>query len=144
MQDEHRPAHHGGCLCGSVRFVVRGERGGLVGCHCSQCRRQTGLYYAASDCALADITIKDSGTLSWYRASDTAARGFCSRCGSALFWQGDGLDQVSVMAGAFDDPTGLVMLQHIYCADKADFYTIADDVPRYPAGRAQPPVDAGD
>jgi hypothetical protein len=142
MQEDHRPSHPGGCLCGSVRFVVRGSRGGVVGCHCSQCRRQTGLSYAAIECAVRDMSIEDGGTLSWYRASDSAARGFCGRCGSALFWQADGLDRVSVMAGAFDDPTGLSMIYHIYCAGQADFDEIAGDAPRYPAGHARPTMDA--
>lgn len=124
--------HQGGCLCGKVRFSVRGPLDGVVGCHCSQCRRQTGLYYAATECALGDLTVENEDTLRWYRASETAGRGFCSNCGSALFWQADGRERISVMAGAFDDPSGLSMRYHIYCADKADFYEIGGDAPRYP------------
>jgi hypothetical protein len=142
MQEHHRPYRQGGCLCGAVRFVVRGQLDGVVGCHCSQCRRQTGLYYAATECALRDITIADAGTLNWYRASDSAGRGFCGRCGSALFWQADGEDRVSVMVGAFDDPSGLSMRYHIYCADKPDFYEIAGDAPQYPAGHSRRPHEA--
>jgi len=71
--------------------------------------------------------------LTWYRASADARRGFCSRCGSALFWQEDGEDRISILAGAFDQPSGLVMGYHICCDDKADFYEIPEDgLPRYP------------
>ncbi|MDI6838284.1 MAG: hypothetical protein QMD99_21555, partial [Rhizobiaceae bacterium] len=44
-------------------------------------------------------------------------------------------DYVSVMAGAFDQPTGLRFGYHIYCADKADYYEVADSAPRFSAGR---------
>lgn len=123
----------GGCLCGAVRFKVRGELGPVVGCHCSQCRRQTGLYYAATD--VDRYALEIDGEVTWYRASDQAGRGFCGTCGSALFWLGDGARHISIMAGAFEDSSGLVFGYHIYCADKADFYEIDDGLPRYAAGR---------
>ncbi|SIR01737.1 Uncharacterized conserved protein [Rhizobium sp. RU35A] len=123
--------HHGGCVCGSVRFRTTGALGPVIACHCSQCRRQTGLYYATTDVALDMIRIDGEDAVTWYRASDKAARGFCSRCGSALFWRADGAERIAVMAGAFDQPSGLVMDHHIYCADKADFYQISDGLPQY-------------
>lgn len=126
----------GGCLCGGVRFRTEGKLREVVACHCSQCRRQTGLYYAATDVSLQHLQLLEEGTLSWYRASDTARRGFCSRCGSALFWQANDSTQISIMAGAFDQPSGLAMGCHIYCDDKADFYNLPEDgLPRYPRSR---------
>ncbi len=81
------------------------------------------------------IQLTGEGMLGWYRSSEGAQRGFCSRCGSALFWQRDGSDQVSVMAGAFDEPSGLVGGYHIFCADKGEFYAIDDGLPTYQAGK---------
>ncbi|NLS05101.1 GFA family protein [Rhizobium sp. P32RR-XVIII] len=124
----------GGCGCGAVRFRSRNEPGPVVGCHCSQCRRQTGLYYASCDVPLDGLTIEGESAIRWYRSSETAERGFCVNCGSALFWQRKGSPMVSVMAGAFDQPSGLAFGYHIYCADKADFYQINDDVPQYAKG----------
>ncbi|MBO3760689.1 GFA family protein [Ciceribacter sp. L1K22] len=131
MNDEHR----GGCLCGAVRFSTRGPLREVIACHCSQCRKQTGLYYAATNVARDRIEVEGADNVTWYRASDTASRGFCRVCGSALFWQGDGEDYVSVMAGAFEQPSGLSIGYHIFCADKGDFYEIDDGKPRYPQGR---------
>ncbi len=126
----------GGCLCGGVRFLTVGKLREVIACHCSQCRRQTGLHYAATDVALEDLRLLEAATLAWYSASNTARRGFCSRCGSALFWQQNGSKQISIMAGAFDQPSGLRMGCHIYCEDKGDFYELpTDDLPRYPKGR---------
>ncbi|MBY5335850.1 GFA family protein [Rhizobium leguminosarum] len=123
--------HAGGCLCGAVRFSTTAKPGPVVGCHCSQCRRQTGLYYAAADVARAALSIEGAEAIRWYRSSEGAQRGFCSNCGSALFWRRDGSAQISVMAGAFDAPSGLAFGYHIFCADKADFYEIPDGLPQY-------------
>ncbi len=39
----------GSCLCGAVRYTVDAEFTGANACHCSQCRRQSGHYWAAGD-----------------------------------------------------------------------------------------------
>ena len=121
----------GGCLCGAVRFIVRGPVRGVVYCHCTQCRRQTGHHYAATNVADADIEIDGAERLTWYKASGFARRGFCATCGSALFWKRDGADDISVMAGSFDKPSGLVGEVHIFVADKGDYYDIDDGLPRH-------------
>ncbi|MQB42833.1 GFA family protein [Rhizobium sp. ICMP 5592] len=127
--------HTGACLCGAVRFKTRGRLREVVACHCSQCRRQTGLYYAATDVPRGNITIEGEEVITWYRASSFARRGFCRVCGSALFWSADSSDNISIMAGLFDQPNDLKLGYHIYCADKGDFYEIDDGLPRYKQGR---------
>ncbi len=127
--------HSGHCLCGAVRFRTSGKLREVIACHCSQCRRQTGHFYAATNVQDDGLAVEGAESVTWYRASDTASRGFCRTCGSALFWKGDGSDYTSIMAGAFDQPTGLKIGVHIFCADKGDYYEIADDAPQYAQGR---------
>ncbi|OHV84070.1 GFA family protein [Ensifer sp. LCM 4579] len=131
MQD----IHEGGCLCGAVRFKTRGKLRELIFCHCSQCRKQTGLYYAATNVLDSDMEIEGSDAITWYRSSGEARRGFCRHCGSALFWKAEGLDYTSILAGAFDKPTELEPGYHIFCADQGDYYEIHDDLPRFAAAR---------
>lgn len=140
MRDDEM--HEGGCLCGAVRFRTRGRLREVVACHCSQCRRQTGLYYAATSIPDAQLSVSGGEAITWYRASDTASRGFCSRCGSALFWRRDGSGITAILAGAFDMPTGLRLARHIFCADKGDFYEISDGLPQYPASAGDADADA--
>lgn len=137
--------HNGSCLCGAVRFKIRGALGKVSFCHCSQCRKQTGLYYASTDVANDHVEFGGAENVTWYRSSDNAGRGFCRICGSALFWRGDGADHVSILAGALDQPSGLTPGSHIYCAGKADFYEIVDNLPRFEAGRSSTasPGDGG-
>jgi len=124
--------HTGHCLCGAVRFRAMGPLRDVVACHCSQCRRQTGHFYAATNVGNANLEIEGGENVGWYRASDAAGRGFCRICGSALFWKADDANYTSIMAGAFDGPTGLKIACHIYCADKGDYYELDDGVPQYP------------
>lgn len=121
----------GHCLCGAVRFSVRGEVREVVACHCSQCRRQTGHFLASTNVPDAHLEVEGADNVRWYRASDFARRGFCSTCGSLMFWKAEALDHISILAGAFDEPTGLKLAYHIYCADKGDYYEIADGLPQY-------------
>lgn len=129
-----RETHTGRCLCGAVRYTAHGDLREVIACHCSQCRRQSGHFYAATNVANERLQIEGAGNLTWYRASPDAARGFCATCGSALFWRFDGEAHTSVLAGSFDQPTGLKLAGHIFCADKGDYYEIADGLPQYERG----------
>ena len=80
----------------------------------------------------SQLRLTASDTLRWYRSSAGAERGFCMRCGGNLFWRETAPDSthVSIMAGTLDVPTGLRLAQHIFVADKSDYYEINDGVPQ--------------
>lgn len=122
----------GGCLCGRVRFETTGPLREVVFCHCSQCRRQSGLFFAATSVPAAALTISGAEHISWFAASTFAKRGFCGTCGSVLFWKPDDEARYAVLAGAFDDPSCLTPGYHICTEGRAEFYAIADGLPQYP------------
>jgi len=126
--------HRGSCLCGKVRFETHGKLRGVVYCHCSQCRKQSGHFFAATNVQDDAISILGRENVKWYAASDFAQRGFCGTCGSVLFWKHHKLDYTSIMAGAFDQPSGLKGEYHIFVADKGDYYEIDDTLPQYEEG----------
>lgn len=132
---ERSTRHTGGCLCGAVTYRITGSVTDVVACHCSQCRRQTGHYYAVVDVKRADVEITGVDHLTDYRASDFATRRFCKICGSALFWEGDASDEIAILAGTLDDTDGMTLTQHIFCSDKGDYYTLDDGVPQCPQNR---------
>ena len=68
--------------------------------------------------------------LTWFRSSEKVQRGFCSTCGSFLFWDPIGRDEIAVAMGAFEQPTGTKLRVHIFVADKGDYYEIADGLPQ--------------
>ena len=123
----------GSCLCGAVRLRIDGPMRPVSFCHCTQCRRQSGHFVAATAAADADMTIEGDESISWYAASDAARRGFCSTCGSLLLWKSKGSDRTSIMMGCLDKPTGVTGRKHIFCAEKGDYYEIDDGLPQYAA-----------
>ena len=122
----------GSCLCGAVRFEVAGALAPPDACHCTQCRKSSGHCFASTDVRRDALTVSGEEHLTWYRSSEKVRRGFCSVCGSSLFWDPIERDWTAVAMGAFEAPTGTRLGLHIFTADKGDYYDIADDVPQYP------------
>jgi hypothetical protein len=122
--------HKGSCLCGAVRFSVEGELHAPDACHCSQCRRWSGHYWASTDVPRSAVRIEGEDKLTWYQSSEKVRRGFCSTCGSALFWDVAGREKTAIAMGAFDKPTGTELGLHIFVADKGDYYDIGDGLPQ--------------
>ena len=123
----------GGCLCGQVRYEVRGPLRDVINCHCSMCQRLHGDFGPHSKARKENIAITRDDGLAWYKTSDVARRGFCRVCGSSLFWEPFELDATGILAGTLDGPTGLKTIGHIFVGEKSDFYEICDDLPQYQA-----------
>jgi hypothetical protein len=118
--------HEGSCLCGAVRFEVAVDLPAPDACHCSQCRKHSGHYFASTDVPRSAVTIKGEDELTWFQSSDKARRGFCSICGSSLFWDPLFRDWIGIAMGAFDGATDTKLHVHIFVAEKGDYYEIAD------------------
>ena len=121
----------GSCLCGGVSYAVNGPLRPVEFCHCTQCRKTSGHFVAATACDSRDLEITTGATLAWYRSSTTAERGFCRACGSSLFWRPARSAQTSIMAGTLDGTTGLEAVGHIFAADAGDYYEIDDGLPQH-------------
>lgn len=126
----------GSCACGAVRYTVNGDLRPVVACHCSQCRKAFTNYGAFTAVRREALSIDNHGAVTWYGSSPGVRRGFCSRCGSALFWDNASNPFTSIAAGTLDQPSGLRQVRHIYVADKADFYEIGDGLEQLPQGQA--------
>lgn len=122
--------HHGSCLCGAVRITVAGDLSPPDACHCSQCRKQSGHYWASTNTKRPALTIAGEDNLTWFQSSPEVRRGFCRSCGSFLFWDPLQHGNIAVAMGAFDAPTGTALHTHIYTANKGDYYQIADGLPQ--------------
>lgn len=124
----------GSCLCGAVRLEVQGTlEHAPEACHCSQCRRQTGHFFVGVNVRRKALTVHGGDRITWYPSSEKVQRGFCSVCGSALFWNPDieGYEFVSIAMGTFDLPTQLRLAKHIFVGDKGDYYEIDDGLPQF-------------
>ncbi|MGH3509534.1 MAG: GFA family protein [Nocardioidaceae bacterium] len=122
------PRATGHCLCGAVGYRISGTLRDVFDCHCARCRRFTGHHMAATAAATADVEIDDPGSnLQWYFPVPGAGYGFCSRCGSSMFWRArEGPESLSVCAGTLDLPTGLHTTAAWWASEAGDYYTRPD------------------
>ncbi|MFN0153575.1 MAG: GFA family protein [Gaiella sp.] len=138
------PRATGGCLCGAVRYEVRGPLRDVMLCHCRECRRWSGHAGTFAATRLEHFVLVEERGLRWFDSPQSdcgAERGFCTECGSALFWRPrTGIPRVSISAGSLDEPTGLTTAGHWYTRQAGDWYALPDDgLPRDdPAAAAIP------
>jgi hypothetical protein len=123
--------HKGSCLCGAVRFEVDAALNPPDACHCTQCRKQSGHFWASTDVYRTALEIHGAENIVWFQSSEKVQRGFCSVCGSVLFWDPLEKDVIAVAMGAFDSPTDTRLEMHIFVSDKGDYYEIEDGLPQH-------------
>lgn len=125
------PVKVGRCLCGGISYEVRGELRDVINCHCERCRRFTGHHMAATSAATRDLVIEDpEDLLVWFHPVPEAAYGFCSRCGSSLFWQSHDPSRRSICAGTLEPPTGLRTAAAWWTSQAADYH-LRPDLPEF-------------
>ena len=123
----------GGCLCGAVKFHARGESPGAAICHCRMCQRVTGsAFNAAVGFRSADVTWTE-GEPAVYASSAGVERGFCSVCGSTLFYARPAKGEIFISLGALDDPDLIHPKLHVFTGDQMSWLHIDDNLPRFEA-----------
>jgi hypothetical protein len=115
----------GGCLCGAVRFTAAPVAHDVGACHCGMCRKWTAGPFLALECG-GTVQVDDPSSLSFYRSSEWAERGFCAKCGTSLFYRMVGKDFYAVSAEAFDDTSGFGFTSQIFIDEKPSYYTFAN------------------
>jgi hypothetical protein len=125
----------GGCLCGAVRYEVHGELLQVINCHCSKCRRFHGHVGAYTATRRENLILVKPDGLKWYRSvldeTPDVYRGFCRECGSSLFWDPRGKQNISIAAGSLDPPTTLSTERHVWLSQKPDYYALTDNLPQH-------------
>lgn len=122
----------GGCLCGKVRYEIRGPLHDASHCHCSMCRRQHGA-------AFATYAQFDPGAFAWtageelvrdYAPPTGAGWCFCAECGSTLGGT-EGGKIVSITLGTVEGDPGIRPESHIFVGSRAAWVEIHDQLPQY-------------
>ena len=123
--DRTRRTIKGRCLCGAVTLRVETDEPRLRACHCDMCRQHTSGAFFSVDTVPGTLVVE--GPAQSYRSSDWAERGFCSTCGSTL-WYGtvhDGMRPLS--AGLFDNAAGGEMKLEFFADCCPTGYRLAGD-----------------
>jgi len=122
----------GGCLCGKVRYQVRGGLTQAGSCYCSMCRRSHGAafgtYAAVPDGGFHWLAGEDD--VSVYNSSPSGGRAFCRHCGSTLGAVENGALRW-ITLGTVDGDPGIRPQANIFVGSKAPWYEITDNLPQF-------------
>ena len=115
----------GQCLCGEIKFTARADKPSVVACHCDMCRRWSAGPFMALKCRT--LTFESEENVGRIRSSDWAERGFCTTCGSNLFYHIVGSSDYQVAAGLFDDQSMFRLSLQVFTDRKPGFYAFANE-----------------
>ena len=119
----------GGCLCGAVRFEADEVDTQSAGaCHCKMCQRWSGGIFISA--TVGKVGFDGEDALTRCQTSAWAERGFCSKCGSHLFYKVLDADSYEFCIGAFDSVEDFVLTTEIFMDRKPEGYALAGDHPR--------------
>ena len=122
----------GGCLCGRVRYEIRGEPIWVVHCHCASCRRHTGSPMTTFVGLEEDQLSFSAGEPGRYQSSPGVWRGFCAECGTPLTYSGvRAPGEMHVYLGTLDEPEAVRPTRHVFTGEALSWFQIADELPRH-------------
>ncbi len=133
-----RAPRTGGCNCGAVRAVFRRPFGAAGYCHCSRCRRRTGMGSSASAAiARAHVDFEGADAMRAWSPPDGSQKVFCGVCGSQIMSQRTAdSDTVFVRFGFVDGDPGVRPTFRQFTADAPPWDPVPDDgLPRFAGPR---------
>ncbi len=116
----------GSCLCGAVSFTAHKMSNKVAACHCNSCRKWGGSAFMEVNCG-PDVEFEGADKLSVYSSSDWAERGFCSVCGSHMFYRLKESQEHMMLVGLFDDDSELVFQRQVFIEAKPHYYQFSND-----------------
>lgn len=122
----------GSCLCGCVRFHLKGSLSGFFLCHCSRCQKASGSAHGAN------LFAKDA-QLDWLAGCEKITefqvpdsrheRSFCSSCGSPLPHFNKTIGMWQIPAGSLDTAIDKAPDAKIFMTSQPDWVRLSRDVP---------------
>lgn len=109
----------GGCLCGAIRYEVRGAPFLIAACHCRDCQKRTSSAYSMNmPMRVRDFAVVAGAPREIVRTTpsdSTTTHLYCNDCMSRIASLPQRLPgQIGVRPGTLDDTSWLVPTVHIY------------------------------
>jgi len=122
----------GSCLCGQVRYELKGESNRFYHCHCQRCRKATGTGHASN------IMVKIEN-FSWLNGEALLKRYnvpeaerfhnlFCSECGSSMPREVPELGMTIIPAGSLDSEPEMKPHARIFCGSRSEWSCSGDEI----------------
>jgi hypothetical protein len=123
----------GRCLCKGIRFEISGTHSKVIVCHCSLCRKTSGI-------SSASYIVTGYDQLTWLSGQELVKSGpkhsFCRECGAHAPDSNPRKTVYMVPAGILELTVG----EHIFVGSKAHWDVLSDDgAPRFEEGSSGPP-----
>ena len=114
----------GKCLCGAV--VLEADASiGVGACHCEMCGRWAGGPFMGVNCG-SDVSFEGSDNIKVFNSSEWAERGFCSGCGTHLFYRIKRNGMHVVPVGLFEDADAFKFTHEVFIDEKPGFYDFSN------------------
>jgi hypothetical protein len=123
----------GGCLCGAVRYEVRGALYDAHYCHCRKCQKASGAPAIAGAFVSREAIMLTHGVPKVYKSSPIVERGFCGDCGTYLLYRPlipEWSDWMIITIASLDHPENFPPQRHYGIEGRISWFDTADDLPR--------------
>ncbi|MCP4298833.1 MAG: GFA family protein [Proteobacteria bacterium] len=116
----------GSCACGAVKITAESMGVNHGACHCSTCRKWAGGPFMSVFCG-PDVKFHGEDTIGVFDSSKWADRGFCKKCGSALFYRIKQSQSYHIPIGLFDQFDQMEFVRQVFIDKKPDYYSFANE-----------------
>jgi hypothetical protein len=127
-------AYQGRCLCGQLRYEAGPPTLFFAHCHCHWCREAHGAAFVSWVGIASERfrVVAGEEFLKWYQSTEQSRRGFCSACGTTLFFSstlcpGEMHVTRSSLRSSIDREPQL----HCFYDQHVNWAVVGDSLPRY-------------
>lgn len=134
--------HEGGCLCGALRYRVRGPALRTLVCHCRFCQRMTGSTSYANAVFPIDAVEFAGASRSYAHISETSGKAVhvhsCPACATTVSLTFERWPEYrAISRGTFDDPDWVAIDAHIWTESAQAGVVLPANTDCYRHGRAR-------
>lgn len=128
----------GSCQCGGIAYEVQTPFVAVHNCHCARCRKARAAAHTTNGFVPADRFkfTKGEDLLASYKVPEAISftQNFCQVCGSGMPRLREDMGVAILPLGTLDDQPDQGADDHIFVGSKAEWFDIADDLPRFEEG----------
>ena len=145
MNQKIPSVHHGGCLCGAVRYEAQGRPLVVAHCHCVDCQRASGAGHSTG--AMFPVErFRLTGQVAEYTLTSekgtAVTKVFCPACGSPILGRNSGMvGFVTITLGTLDDASEFEPQVAIFARNRRPWDVMDESLPTF---AAQPDWQPGD
>lgn len=118
----------GSCHCGRVNVTIPADAIGVVACHCGDCQKLHGNFFAMLATSQDAVTWSGQEHIRWYESSPQAKRAFCDHCGSRLAKAPQGSPRQLISIGLFERALERQIIKNVFADSKPHWYSLPQEV----------------